>query len=214
MVVRSLRLPAFVASVLLAACHDDPPVAEAPDDDGAPSVVHGHDATPPAVRRDVEGIATFSPRQVASLALVLNRSEIEVAELASARAETLNVRGFGRQLARDHGAIADTLEPAATRLGGRATEPSAAVVAQAASTVAADLAELDGEAFDLAFATLAVERQARTLALIERSLRPSLEAARGDDARAFLGHLDGLHARAEADLEQALRLHAWVVDED
>lgn len=168
------------------------PAATADPSGGDPSATAADAAIPNIPAR--ETLATFTESEVIGIVRVTSSDAVEQSSFAQLRAEDPAVQAFAAEMIADH-----------TRLLGRlfglrppstGPDPTSALVQREEQLIALDLQVQQGAAvFELAYMTTQLGVAARMIAMLDRSLLPSLAAARATravllDARAmYVRHL-------------------------
>lgn len=139
-------------------------------------------------------LATFTPAEVLNIMAVANEDAIAQGQFATGQADSLDVKTFAEQLVVDH-------TQALARLRALQDHPDAPLDATSSlmerenELVTLDLQTQSGSSFNVAYMTTQVASLAKIIALLERSLLPSLAGAPSIEAelmsvRAMLvGHL-------------------------
>jgi hypothetical protein len=201
-----------VAALLATSCAPGP---DGPADDASagPAAAAGRsggdanatmtDAASPTIPAG-ETLATFTESEVIAIVRVTSADALEQASFALLRAEDPAVHAFAAEMIADH-------TRALGRLGGlrppsTGPDPTSALVQREEQVVALDLEVQHGApAFELAYLTTRLGATARMIAMLDRSLLPSVAAARA--TRAVLLDVRAMYVRhlVEAlDLQQRI----------
>jgi putative membrane protein len=90
--------------------------------------------------------------QIAHIAYTAGLIDIEAGRQALAKSKTADVRAFAEEMVRDHGAVNDQALALVKKLGVTPeANPTSTALSSAAKTKLADLAKLNGPAFDKAY---------------------------------------------------------------
>jgi len=118
-------------------------------------------------------IVALSDDKILKVAQVANQSEIEAAQLASARAETPAVRDYAKMLVAHHGAAQRRTMRVASQLGlGPSMSPDAEELRTESSKQMEGLRDKQGKEFDRAYLDAQVEAHENVLRLIDSRLEP------------------------------------------
>jgi len=140
----------------------------------------GGSAATPAIPAG-ETLATFTESEVVGIMTVTSSDTIDLASFAQLRAENSEVKAFAERMIADHtralGRLAGLLGPLA------GPDPTSALMQREEQVVAHDLQlQPDAAGFELAYMTAQIAAEARMIAMLDRSLLPSLAAARSTRA--------------------------------
>ena len=177
------------SSADLAPTQGDPGIGDTTGANGAGGA-NGTSSTIPAS----ETLATFTESEVLGIAIVASSGAIEQASFARLRAENPDVKAFAERMIADHTRALGRLSGLRPLTPG--PEPTSAQLQREDQLVALDLQTQQGAAvYELAYMTTQVAAQAQMIAMLDRSLLPSLATARSTraamlDVRSmYVGHL-------------------------
>ncbi len=153
-----------------------------------------------------ETLATFTTAEVIAMLTVASSDAIAQASFAQLRADNPEVKAFAERIVADHTRIVARLAP--MRAPSAAPDLTSALLQREDQLVELDLrTQQGGQLFDLAFLTAQVTAHAKMIALLDRSLMPSVaEASRA--LRSAVGEVRALYVRR---LVEALDLQRRVL---
>ncbi len=156
---------------------------EATDPNAINAGAAASDAVSPAVPSS-ETLATFTENEVIGVMRVASADAIARAGFAQLRADNPNVKAFASKLIADHNSALDRLS--GLRAPSTGPDPTSAMVQREEQVVELDLqTQPNAASFELAYMTAQVGTAAKMIAMIDRSLLPSVAAARATRAAVF-----------------------------
>jgi putative membrane protein len=142
----------------------------------------------------------ISDAEIAAVLEVINRAEIQQAELANERAEAAEVRGFAASQLTDHRAAVERQDAILQERGIPTRDNPTSRDLELRSAETRDLlADLDGADFDRAYLDAQLRQHRRLIAMLDEELIP---AARDPQYRVFLAQQRGELARHLQAVEQ------------
>jgi predicted outer membrane protein len=178
------------------------PAATADPSGGDPNANAAGAATP-AIPAG-ETLATFTESEVIAIVRVTSADAVDQSRFAQLRSEDPAAQAFAAEMIADHTRVLGRL--VGLRPPSTGPDPTSALVQREEQVVALDLQVQQGApAFELAYMTTQLGTAARMIAMLDRSLLPSLAAARA--TRAVLLDVRAMYVRhlVEAlDLQQRL----------
>lgn len=112
--------------------------------------------------------------QIAHIAVTANQLDITAAEQALAKSENEEVRAFAETMIRDHRAVIGQASALAERLGVTPLDnETSRSLTESAAAARERLADLDGEAFDLAYMENEVAYHDAVISAVEDTLIPN-----------------------------------------
>ena len=169
------------------------PATEATDPNAANAAPGASDAVSPLVPIS-ETLATFTENEVIGVMRVASADAIARAGFAQLRADNPNVQAFASKLIADHNAALDRLS--GLRAPSTGPDPTSALLQREEQVVELDLqTQPNAASFELAYMTAQIGTAAKMIAMIDRSLLPSVAAARATRAAVlalramYVGHL-------------------------
>lgn len=152
-----------------------------------------------------EMLATFTAFEVVAILSVASADAIAIASFAQLRADNPEVKTFAERILVDHARVVARLAP--FRPASAAPDLTAALLQREEQLVELDLrTQQGGQVFELAYMTAQVTAHARIIALLDRSLLPSVADARA--LRAAVLEVRSLYVRR---LVEALELQRRVL---
>ncbi len=141
-----------------------------------------------------------SDDDIAAIVETINRTELDAANIANARAQSSDVKDFAKTMIRDHSAALH--QEAALVTAEHLTPNTSCATCQMLSTgsqeEAAVLQQQTGQAFDRAYIDAMVQGHQKALALIEDTLLPQVKDAQ------LKAHLESLKSHVEMHLRKAM----------
>jgi predicted outer membrane protein len=166
---------------------------EATDPNAASAPPGATDAASSLVPRS-ETLATFTENEVIGVMRVASADAIARAGFAQLRADDTNVKAFASKLIADHNAALDRLS--GLRAPSTGPDPTSALVQREEQVVELDLqTQPNAASFELAYMTAQIGTAAKMIAMIDRSLLPSVATVRATRAAVlalrgmYVGHL-------------------------
>jgi len=152
-------------------------------------------ATPPAS-------SPLSDDDIAAIVETINRTELDAANIANARAQSSDVKDFAKTMIRDHSTALH--QEAALVTAEHLTPNTSCATCQTLSTGAQEeatvLQQPTGQAFDRAYIDAMVHGHQKALSLIEDTLLPQVKDAQ------LKSHLESLKGHVETHLHKAMAL--------
>lgn len=191
-------------------CSDDRPAAALEPTTSTGTGTEVATGAPPPASEIAE---TASSTEVVNLSVVLDRGEVARGELARQRAASAEVQGYAARMVDEHtqalGRMQRIAEPTIP------ADATALVRQRHEQLIIEDLQGQSGAAFDVAYMTAQVAAHAEEIAMLERSLLPSVYAAgQGPSTTTppagLRGELQTMRAMVAAHLVEALQIQQRV----
>ena len=123
-----------------------------------------------------ETLATFTASEVLAILMVASSDAIAQASFAELRADNPEVKAFAERIVTDHARVVARLAP--MRPASAAPDLTSALMQREDQLVELDLrAQQGGQVFELAYVTAQVTAHAKIIAMLDRSLLPSVAEA-------------------------------------
>lgn len=123
-----------------------------------------------------ETLATFTASEVLAILMVASSDAIAQASFAELRADNPEVKAFAERIVTDHARVVARLAP--MRPASAAPDLTSALMQREDQLVELDLrAQQGGQMFELAYVTAQVTAHAKIIAMLDRSLLPSVAEA-------------------------------------
>jgi predicted outer membrane protein len=200
---RRVAAVALATSALVSSCTGtDLEDVQVTDPATPQGVDRGEDPT--GTDRPISSIVSFSPREVASVMLVMNRDEIAQGEIAAGRATSDEVRVFARRMVEDHASAAQRMESIVTQVEVE-RDPTARVLSRHAALLRQDLEQVPAAEVDITYMTAQVAAHSKALTLLDRGLMPSVAQNTGRESIGGGPPIGGLGPTALRGLDTELR---------